>query len=423
MTWREPRQLSVDEMRSIADALFAVTWSDDANGFLQCPGQEHHTKGDGSRDCKISLAGGKPPTIYCFHASCVTEVDAACHKLRSALGTAAVTDPEDEWRPANDWKPLPPVKPPEPKPTFRNDKLTEFAARWRQFVDTAWLADRSPVATFNVTPAAFLEQLYRPGEHVVVFTSQQSQGQCLWPNGAIPDGSEDGVWFLCQPVDGKTYPNPRNLDKITKEPIASRRSEESVTSWRYLVIESDEANARDWMGALVQLPLAIAAIYTSGGRSIHALVRVNAPSKHEWDSIARAMKPILVTLGADPKSLSAVRLTRLPGCRRRDQMQKLLYLNPDPRPKPICTLERRRDCIGALTKMASAWLVESNVEVIVNAGASNLGEVIAALDEHETVKQGGVPANCLRALEWLRSSPAAAELLEKVRSVSKSAVA
>jgi hypothetical protein len=134
------------------------------------------------------------------------------------------------------------------------------------------------------------------------------------------------------------------------------------------------------------------------------------------------MKPILVTLGADPKSLSAVRLTRLPGCRRGDQLQKLLYLNPAPRPKPICTLDRQRDCIGALAKMVAPWLVGSLADVVENAGATNLDEAIAAAEQHEAAKAGGLPAKYVQALEWLRSAPAAAELLAKVRSVSKEPV-
>jgi hypothetical protein len=348
------------------------------------------------------------------------------HKLVSADGVADV-QPRG-WLRLQDvveGAPRPPRSPPpkpEPKPQFRNDKLTEFASRWRQYVDTAWLADRSPVATFKVTAAAFLESLYRSGEKVVIFINQESQGQALWPDDAIPDAGPDGVWYLAQPTDGQYWPNPRSIDKKTRKPKLSRRSEESVTSWRYLVIESDEANARDWMGALVQLPLAIAAIYTSGGRSIHALVRVNAPSKHEWDSVAKAMKPILVTLGADPKSLSAVRLTRLPGCRRGDQLQKLLYLNPDPRPVAICKMERLRDCVGALAKMAAPWLSGSG-DVLEAAGAKNMEEAIAALDKHQSVKSEGLPSQCLRALEWLKSSPAAQALLDKVRSVTEKHVA
>lgn len=113
-------------------------------------------------------------------------------------------------------------------------------------------------------------------------------------------------------------------------------------SWRFLVMESDEAPARDWLGAVVQLPLRIAALYTSGKRSIHALVRVDAPDKAAWDRERDALRPALVTLGADPASLSAVRLTRLPGCRRGNRLQRLLYLNPAPNAAPLCELQPAR---------------------------------------------------------------------------------
>jgi hypothetical protein len=37
----------------------------------------------------------------------------------------------------------------------------------------------------------------------------------------------------------------------------SRRSEESVTAFRYILLESDVSVMRDWLGLLVQLPLRI----------------------------------------------------------------------------------------------------------------------------------------------------------------------
>ena len=115
----------------------------------------------------------------------------------------------------------------------------------------------------------------------------------------------------------------------------SRRSEESITSWRYLVLESDVADSAEWLACLVQLPLKIAAVYTSGGKSIHALVRVDAVSKQHWDAQRDAIKPIVVTLGADPNAMTAVRLSRLPGTMRGDRPQQLLYLDPKPTGVPI----------------------------------------------------------------------------------------
>ena len=84
------------------------------------------------------------------------------------------------------------------------------------------------------------------------------------------------------------------------------------------------------------MPLRIASICESGGRSIHALVRVDASSKEDWDRLMTPIKPVLITLGADPGALSAIRLSRLPQAMRGEHCQRLLYLNPQPSGCPIC---------------------------------------------------------------------------------------
>ena len=172
-----------------------------------------------------------------------------------------------------------------------------------------------------------------------MFADQNSQGQWEWTNPGEdfdPDalrgsrrGNPEGVWFLSNPVNGRWTLNDRGRK--------SRRSRQNVTSFRHMVVESDKVSADLWLAVLVQLPLSIVAIYTSGGRSIHALIRLNATSKEQWDERADLLKPSLITLGADEKAMSAVRLTRLPGCERVEtgQMQRLLYLNPSSDGTPI----------------------------------------------------------------------------------------
>ena len=214
-----------------------------------------------------------------------------------------------------------PVKPPA-KPrrvTFEPETLKRVAAD-AGLIDETFVKDRSPLCPETQTPASFLQRLYKPGEQVLVFDVFKSQGrhvcQCVEPPydaGCLDhmvNGCKDGVWFLCNPVDGEYHPNPRQGG------TPSRRSEESITAWRYLVLESDDADPADWLAILVQLPLRIAAIYTSGGRSIHALVRIDAESKADWDAKAKRLKPLMTILGADPATITAVRLTRLPGCYR-----------------------------------------------------------------------------------------------------------
>jgi hypothetical protein len=82
---------------------------------------------------------------------------------------------------------------------------------------------------------------------------------------------------------------------------------------------------------MVQMPLDIVAMIDSGGKSIAAIVRIDAPSKEEWNLIGEELKELFVPLGADPSSLTAVRLTRLPGCYRGAALQDLLWFNPEAR--------------------------------------------------------------------------------------------
>jgi hypothetical protein len=85
--------------------------------------------------------------------------------------------------------------------------------------------------------------------------------------------------------------------------------------------------------------LRIVSVCESGRRSIHALVRFDADSKADWDAKVRVIKPALVTLGADPRALSAVRLTRLPQAKRCERLQELLYLNPSADARAIADLK------------------------------------------------------------------------------------
>jgi len=278
------------------------------------------------------------------------------------------------------------------KPAFVAETLRRVADRLGVVADGSYFKDRSPVYPETQTPASFLHRLYLPGEKVIVFDVFKSQGRHLCEfDGVLPydaglldhlvHGCKDGVWFLCNPVDGQFHPNPRKGGEL------SRRSRESVTSWRFLLLESDKAEPLPWLGFLAQVPLRIAAVYTSAGKSIHALVRINAASKADWDAKVSKLKPALAVLGADEQTMTGVQLTRLPGCYRGEEgppapkgmpvrkrlvdeplefdelgdpiwtpapqsplvspwtggkLQELLYLDPNPSGQPICQRPARK---------------------------------------------------------------------------------
>ena len=278
--------------------------------------------------------------------------------------------------------------------------LTQAAGEWARTVNLLWLANRSSVDPATVSAEGFLRALYRPGEKILIFNDVNSQGktitqgEALWPEQPVPTTGKCGVWYLPQPVDGEYHPNPRSVGKDGKSKM-SRRSEESVRDYRYLVLESDEAPAREWLGFLVQAPLRIEALYTSGARSVHALVRVDCATKAAWDAEKQAMMPFLMTgmmLGADRGTWSGVRLSRLPGCWRegkygeRDryerypapQHQKLLYLKPGADGRPICEMPPIRD-------VEADWLRKATAAVDGHEAAT--AELIDALTYYQPVSR------------------------------------
>jgi hypothetical protein len=228
------------------------------------------------------------------------------------------------------------------KPEFDPAGAESFARRIAP-ISEDWLIDRSPIDVRSLRPYQFLEHLYKAEEKVLIFNRYRSQGQILWQHGkslaAFGRECPEGAWFLCNPVNGDWLCLERCKSRFNPDG-KTRRSEENITAWRFGVLECDQKPAEHWLpiwrAILVQLPLQIVSITTSGGKSVHALFRVGAGSKSEWDQLVRKRLLLrLVPLGADRDAMTAVRLTRLPGCWRGSALQRLLYLNPFADSTPI----------------------------------------------------------------------------------------
>jgi hypothetical protein len=201
----------------------------------------------------------------------------------------------------------------------------------------------SPVDPQKVSLNDTLRALFSPAEKTIIFTNERSQGQLVWSHATpqeyldrLLQQNQNGAWFLMNPVTGLYAKNER-LGK------ASRRSEENTTSFKHLLIESDNIEINLWLTILKQLPLRISSITLSGNSSAHALVQVGATTKEEWTRVARDIAAMVVPLGACPGSLTAVRLTRLPKATRKDngREQSLLFLNPRPSLLPLELLPKR----------------------------------------------------------------------------------
>jgi len=270
-----------------------------------------------------------------------TAIEEVSARIRSAGEYPRPHKIESQWRRAathvradpNSARTIVPVQ----RPAFDPDYAKRIAERVPASVDVPWLKRRSPVMTW-ITPAEYLSAVFGMGCQILVFTDPRSQGQTMFQKLSLKTerdklkgferGYKDGVWFLSNPVDGQYHFNPRQNSM-------SRRSEESITDFRHVVLESDCQSLEQWLRILVQLKLPIVSIISSGGKSLHALARINASFKEDWDKKVRRLMPWLVKVGADRGAMTAVRLTRLPGCYRGDKLQQLLYLNPNPASGPI----------------------------------------------------------------------------------------
>jgi hypothetical protein len=348
--------LPIDDARAVAESIIQVNeWFSDREGYCTCPGEGSHTTLSLPTDCKVvcaKLSDGCAPGLWCWHSSCEGVRAPVSYALQSALGKAQHGGGYSGER----YEPRPMPAKAQP-PEYDRAKIAKIASKLAN-VNAEWLAERSPVGLGEITLAGVLNVLYRPGEKVIIFDVYKSSGQLVWTCGGVSSdvgelntfrrGKLCGAWFLAAPVTGEYVEDGKmNTDA---SPHLTRRSWRTVTAFRYLVLESDEADSSHWLSVLAQMPLPIAAITMSGGKSIHALVEINASSKEEWDARVALLKPAMITLGADRGAMSAVRLTRLPLCERlgstnkageytrfpEPRMQALLYLDAVPTGQPIC---------------------------------------------------------------------------------------
>ena len=173
---------------------------------------------------------------------------------------------------------------------------------------------------------ALLETLYAPGDFVFLGERYGAEVRTAadWIN-RFKSGSPLPPHWIPNPLTGQEHP-------LTDGKL-SRRGDSAVASFRFAVAEFDGMSKADqlafWWGYRAA---PIAALIDSGGKSIHAILKVDAPSREAWEAdIERKLfGQVLVPLGCDRACRNEARLSRLPGHFRREKnaWQRLLYLDP-----------------------------------------------------------------------------------------------
>lgn len=123
--------------------------------------------------------------------------------------------------------------------------------------------------------------------------------------------SEAGAWVQINPVDGRGCKN------------------ENVTEYRYVLVESDTMSLDKQNAILRELELPIAALVNSGGKSLHAIVRIEARNLDEYRKRVDYLYQICRKNGfeVDNANKNPSRLSRFPGFVRGDSKQFLVDTN------------------------------------------------------------------------------------------------
>lgn len=122
---------------------------------------------------------------------------------------------------------------------------------------------------------------------------------------------EVGAWIRFNPLDGKGVRN------------------ENVTDFRYALVESDSMELEKQNEIIRQLELPVACLVYSGGKSVHAIVHIDAGSYDEYRKRVDYLYAICRKNGLDidQQNRNPSRLSRMPGVMRKGKKQYLIDTN------------------------------------------------------------------------------------------------
>lgn len=122
---------------------------------------------------------------------------------------------------------------------------------------------------------------------------------------------EAGAWVRINPLDGKGVKN------------------ENVTDFRFALVESDSMEIDKQNAVIRELELPVAVLVYSGGKSLHAIVRVDAADYNDYRKKVDYLYTVCAKNGLeiDRQNKNPSRLSRLPGIIRKDKKQFIVDTN------------------------------------------------------------------------------------------------
>ncbi|TXH15940.1 MAG: DNA primase [Hyphomicrobiaceae bacterium] len=211
-----------------------------------------------------------------------------------------------------------------------------------QIIDPAWVEDIevAPPAELDWNPAkelaTYISTLFEASEYVgyVVDSWTDDTGRHLPKKGNYTRTAGDILADLAKYGDDLSFTvgtyNPAVGAWIRFNPLDGQGvRDDNVTSFRYALVESDTVPVDRQAAIYAELELPIAALVHSGGKSLHAIVRIGATSKEEYRERVNFLHKVCQKNGLeiDTQNKNPSRLSRMPGVVRNGHKQYLVAIN------------------------------------------------------------------------------------------------
>ena len=182
--------------------------------------------------------------------------------------------------------------------------------------------------------ARFLETLFKPDETVsYVHSAKWNENKAKWvpADGGHVRKVGDIIKDLrkhkkLEDAFGTFNDNAGGWIRINPTTGAN---DENVTRYAYSLAESDDLSIEDQKKLFINFKLPIATLVESGGKSVHALIKIDAKDEAEYNQRVLFLYDWLAkhSFVVDKNNKNPARLSRLPGVMRNGQLQKLIATN------------------------------------------------------------------------------------------------
>lgn len=211
-----------------------------------------------------------------------------------------------------------------------DDYLPAYAENYDEVIATGAKEEEQPWQM----AVRYLETLFTPDESVsYVHSATYKEDRDKWvPADA---GHVRKVSALIR--DLKRYKNldeafgsiNENAGAWIRHNPATGAGDKDITRYGYVLVESDDLPIEDQKKLMISLKLPIAAMIESGGKSVHAIVKIQAQDKAEYRQRVEFLFDYLSKhkFIVDENNKNPARLSRLPGAERKGKIQRLIAVN------------------------------------------------------------------------------------------------